>query len=183
MGFMFTLIGLSVIVCLLVAICEHDEHNKGKASGGAAGAGFLCIIVIGVVFLVIKLISYANYLDMMEKQATIEQEVASIKLYAEKGVGVFFPGQVLGKEFTDLKFNAYQEEMSDKIFRLKSMVQSYNRHVVSKKLMKDNLYWDWWIYMPDMNITTISMDELLNPKREQIEPKPVVIFGGNGHTP
>ena len=112
------------------------------------------------------MISYDTYLDMMEKQVTIEQEVTGVKAYAENGVGVFFPGQLVGKELTDFKFGAYQEEMSDKIKRLKNMVQSYNEHVISKKLMKNNWYWNWWIYMPDMSIQTIEMGQLLKGKEQ-----------------
>jgi len=181
MGFMFTLIFISTIICLLVALTNYDERDKKKAPGCALGAALVCVIVIGIIFLVVKMISYTNYLDMMEKQVTIEQEAASVRMYAENGVGVFFPGQVLGKELTDFKFGAYQEEMSRKIRYLKDMVQSYNRHVVSKKLMKSSLYWNWWIYMPDMGMQTIEMAKLLDTETEEVsspakesEPEPTV---------
>jgi amino acid transporter len=183
MGFLFTLIGISAIICLLVALASYDERDKNKAPGCALGAALACVVVIGIIFFVAKLISYTNYLDMMEKQVTIEQETASVESYATNGVGVFIIGQAMGKEITDFKFGAYQEEMSRKIRYLKDMVQSYNRHVVSKKLMKSSLYWNWWIYMPDMSIQTIEMGKLLENKTEEVsspaeesepEPEPTV---------
>lgn len=170
MGFMFTLIFISTIICLLVALCNYDERDKNKAPGCALGAALVCVVAISIIFLGIRLASYTNYLDMMEKQVTIEQEAASVKIYAENGVGVFFPGQVLGKELTDFKFGAYQEEMSRKIFALKDRVQSFNNHVVSKKLMKKSLYWDWFIYMPDMDMQTIEMGKLLDTETEDVSP-------------
>lgn len=172
MGFLITLILACVLIAIIVAVVTFSSESgvanldsrecAATATKVSVSTLFFCLVCVAVFFGIIKGISYNAYLSMCQYKVTMEQNATEVRAYAEFGIGAFLPGQAVSKEITDLKFGDYQEELSDKIHSLRIKVASYNEYVIGKKIMKASPYWNLWIYMPDMTIETVTMEELLN---------------------
>lgn len=162
MGLIITLILLALVIAYFVHWIEfQDSKDKKKAlvCGKVAVVIVSCICIVGLI--ITYGISYSNYLSMMERKVTIEQDVTSINAFIEAGVGAFAFHQLRSKEITDFKFGAYQTQLAYMINSAKSQVQAFNEDVVGKKLMKSNWYWSWVVYMPNMEMEPINMAKLL----------------------
>lgn len=161
MGFTITLAIIAVIISLFMCIAENPYKDKKNAEAVGVATALVCVVVGIILCGAIFTVSYSKYIKMMQQAVTIEQDAAAVKAYVGFGVTAFVMGQMASDELTDLKFGSYQKEMSRKIGDLKSQVKKYNQTLVAKKIMKKGWYWSWFIYLPDLDMATISMDGLL----------------------
>jgi hypothetical protein len=92
--------------------------------------------------------------------ATIEQYKESIELYAEKGVAEFKPGSASSTEFTDLKYNQYQEQIGRLIRDLRDTIVDYNKSLTGKQIKNNSWFYNWVVIMPD-GLETVKMADYL----------------------
>jgi hypothetical protein len=145
MGFILTLILISVVIATISLFV-----SKGKnAVANSTTALITCLIISSVLIVFTWAISYSNMIRMQEKAVIIEQYKEAVELYAEKGVAEFKPGSGKATEFTDLKYNNYQTQVGEMIRELRDAIAKYNKMYISKKIMKNSIYWNWCIIMPE----------------------------------
>jgi hypothetical protein len=96
----------------------------------SAGAGLFCSLWL--------FFSWWNYLDLEQELVQLKTYEAEIKIYIEKGVAEF--GKVdTDTLVTDLKYHSYQRELSDKLYRMRLKVNSYNDNLIGKKILIRNV--------------------------------------------
>ena len=141
-------------------ICEDKEPDDRLKTAKDNTIGFLIVFTIATIVLISG--SYGTMLSMRKSLATIEQYKESIELYAEKGVEKFRPSNALPltQEMTDLKYNNYQAQMGQMIMDMRDTVVKYNKDYASKKAMKDNLFFNWIIVLPD-DMKPIKMSDYI----------------------
>jgi len=106
------------------------------------------IVCSTIIVALIVTVSYVSMIKMQMTKAILSQEASSINLYIEKAkVGnssTFFPEGSL----TDMKYKNYQICLAKMITSFKNMMESYNKMVVSKSILKKSFFWNWMIFVP-----------------------------------
>jgi len=113
----------------------------------------VCSVVFIVIHLVVICESYWSYLDDRAfYSATSEQYHSAIKIY--KDHAVIDMGEAA---FTDLKYQGYQENISNFISSLRNKIIDYNQSIVKKRTMNKNPFFNWFIVKPDKDMLVMKM--------------------------
>lgn len=116
--------------------------------------------IISFITAMVFLVSFNSYVDLQQKLATIEQYKESIELYADKGVREFRSGSASSSEFTDLKYNNYQTQIGEMIRDMRDTIVEYNQELIEKQIKKTNLFFSWYIYLPE-GMRTVKMADYI----------------------
>lgn len=166
MIFILLLIAASAAIGYLSYHCTDCSARNVKISNAWTGA-IISLIMSAVIVISTWAVSYNNYVGLEKSLAVIEQYKETVELYASKGVKEFEPsaglpaGVLPHSEFTDLKYNNYQTQIGEMIREMRDTIVKYNATLTSKKVMKDNIFFNWLIYLPD-KLKTIKMADYLN---------------------
>jgi ABC-type transport system involved in multi-copper enzyme maturation permease subunit len=155
MGLILTFLVISFLIAYLFKLSEDDI-------GMGIVAFIICAIISSIILLIISGVSYGNYIGLKQDLATIEQYEQEVKLYTEKGVVEFDKAKISGKALTDLKYQSYQKELSEKLHYLRSKIVNYNNTLISKKLLNSNWYFNWLIIAPDDDMIVLKMSDSTN---------------------
>jgi len=132
------------------AVSDHDRSNACANTIGFAIVGAVIIfVIIGV--------SYGNYIRMVKTLVVIEQYKTTITYYSKKGVAEF--KTLPGAEFTDLKYNNYQQQLGEMTRELRDKIVEYNGLYAGKLALKGNWVFSWLITLPD-NFKLITMESV-----------------------
>ena len=153
MGLIITFILVSIIVGLLVHWATAKE--EGKKECAIIGVVVSCIILTIATVVTISN-SYNSSVVLRETFVTIEQYKEAIELYAEKGVAEFRSGNLSSEEFTDLKYNQYQQQIGRMIRDLRDTIVKYNTKLTGKQVMNAGWFYGWVIIVPD-GLETVRM--------------------------
>jgi len=133
---------------------KRIEIKRSNMFGGMVVSSMVFIIITGIIFIG----SYSSYIKLEAKLVTIEQYKESIELYAKKGVAEFKSGAPT--ELTDLKYNNYQMQIGEMIRAMRDTIIEYNTGVVSRKLRKDNWFFNWVTLIRD-DMKPVKMSDYL----------------------
>lgn len=107
--------------------------------------------------------SYDNYVDMKQHLTNFNihaDAITSYEKFAE--LDTTKPGAV--NPITDLKYQNYQGGIKDLIEDLKYSCIAYNKILVGKKILGNNIIFNWLIIMPDDDMKVIEFSNFLNIK-------------------
>jgi len=149
---------ITAVVCFLVALDEckrksSEDYIKATfvkfslyfTGGYSIVALFMLVVFIGG--------SYESYVDTRTfYDSTVEQYSTAVEMYGDKAVI-----DVESAAWTDLKYQGYQENMSKAIRLLREKIVKYNKKIISKRIMKRNLFFNWLIVAPDDDMKVIAM--------------------------
>lgn len=130
-----------IAVCAIIGFVAGFGEIDGAAKGTAA-------FVVGLIFASIFSIlfwsfSYTNYLDAQKiYQGTIAQYKGAIEVYEDKAV-------INTRQLTDFGHGKYNESMADLIRDLRNEVVRHNKIVIGKRIMGDNIFFNWFIIGED----------------------------------
>jgi len=152
MGMILSSLLAIIIITVLVYYINSDAADVGICT--ALGAG-ISSLVFGLIIIVTIASSYESYVDIRTQyDATVSQYREAITLYKDNAsIDV---GQAA---FTDLKYQGYQKNMSDFVRDLRKQVTSYNRSLISKRVMGKNWFFNWVIIMPDDDMKILRLVE------------------------
>ena len=147
-----------VIVAFVIAtICYRccDWKNPKSSFFVPLGVSLLvffaiCVITWGT--------SYQTYLKARTfYDATQEQYANAVVMY--KGYAEI---DLQSAAWTDLKYQGYQENIASFIMSLRTRIIEYNANIVSKRVMKANMFFSWFIVAPDDDMLVIKMTDKRN---------------------
>lgn len=152
MGFILTLLTVSVIIGIIVYLAENCDCVPGIA--GFLVSSFcsliLCFLIWGA--------SYYSYLDSRTfYDATREQYFESVEMYHDYAVLDLKGAAAIA--FTDYKYQDYQKNISTFIRDLRYKIVKYNEEIISKRLMKKNWFFSWLIIAPDSDMKVVRMSK------------------------
>lgn len=154
---MIILISLFIImiICIVVKIFETNKacflriHYQMWAFLGWASFDGLCCCGL------VMLTSYVSYLDCRSfYDSSYKQYKNQITLYQEKSK---IDTKIEGT-YTDLKYQKYQDAMSEKITTFTEKVTSYNESIIKKREMKKNKFISWLIIGPDDDMKELIVE-------------------------
>ena len=161
MGLVLLFLGLSLCICALTFLLV-DSRGISDKIGGAVSAAIICFFVFGFFSIVIIGFSYANYVGLKQRIATIEQYKSAIGIYSDRGILDFKKNEMGNFErigdLTDLKYQNYQENVYHMIKDFRNEVVKYNRKLVGKRTMKANWFWNWLIIAPDSDMKIMRLE-------------------------
>ena len=102
--------------------------------------------------------SYQTYLKARTfYDATQEQYANAVVMYKN-----YAEIDLQSAAWTDLKYQGYQENIANFITSLRARIIKYNENVVSKRVMKANPFFNWFIVAPDKDMLVIKMIDKRN---------------------
>ena len=159
---MLTTIGL-FIVCVLISFLSFTlSYNKGERVGNAVVGLIVPSVISSIIVIIITAVSYANYIGLRQYDVTIQQYAESISLYSKLTV----PNKNVtqSSEITDLKYQNYQTSIKELIQKLRQKVVNYNKVLIGKQELGNNIVFSWLIIMPDKDMKTIKMEDVISIK-------------------
>lgn len=154
MGLVVVLLVIILGVASATYASTRIEHKKLPE---ARDAGIIVTILATIFMSIIWGVSYAKYINLEQDLAVIEQYRESITLYSEKGIAEFKHGTT---EFTDLKYNYYQQQIGQMIRDMRDRIIGYNETIAGKSTMASNWFWSWCIILPE-DMKPIEMSDYL----------------------
>lgn len=119
------------------------------------GCGLLVVFLMVISITLPCGASYSNYVDAKTfYTVTKNQYPQAIEMYEDKAVI-----KVADISLTDLKYQGYQESMASFIEDFRERVVSYNTTITKKRIYNNNLFFNWFIVMPDDDMKPISLIE------------------------
>lgn len=107
-------------------------------------------------YLAIIMASYGTYIsDKTFYHSTHEQYVNTLKMYHK-----YAALDSKGEAMTDLVYKNYQTHIASFIETVRDEVVRYNASIVSKRIMKDNFFYSWFIIPPDDDMVPIKLGDL-----------------------
>jgi len=142
-----------LLVCLFIGWCTWgvDDNFLEGFIPSAILAGLLLTAIWGV--------SYSSYLNLRKYQHTIEQYKSSIILY--KNTVVLDSDGAL----TDMKYNKNTDALREMIDSLKYKIVNYNNTLIGKRIMKENIFFNWLIVAPDKDMKLVKLLDEFNLER------------------
>ena len=157
---MFIVLGTS-LVCIIISILIYIGTSYDKLPNSLITLG-LSHLIVGALFLMLAGGSYESYLTIRaDWDATINQYRGAVEMYEDKAV---LNMDKVQKSFTDFQYQGYQDNIAEAIFELRNTIISYNRTLIKKKVMNDNLIFSWLIIAPDEDMKIIN---ILNDRNKQ----------------
>jgi predicted PurR-regulated permease PerM len=161
---MLTVTGL-FIVCILISFLSFaltSTYRKGERAGNAIAGLIVPSVISSIIVAIIIGISYTNYIGLKQYNVTIQQYANSINLYSKLTVPNKNVTQSL--EITDLKYQNYQTSIKELIQELRRRVVNYNKTLIGKRELGNNIVFSWLIIMPDKNMKTLKMEDFISVK-------------------
>ena len=161
---MLTVTGL-FIVCILISFLSFaltSTYRKGERVGNAIAGLIVPSVISSIIVAIIIGISYTNYIGLKQYNVTIQQYANSINLYSKLTVPNKNVTQSL--EITDLKYQDYQTSIKKLIQELRRRVVNYNKTLIGKRELGNNIVFSWLIIMPDKNMKTLKMEDFISVK-------------------
>lgn len=150
MGFILCWLLVALIIGGLVAWI--DDCNP--ATGLVGSVVTICIALL--ICVATWASSYNSYINTRTfYDATREQYANSVEMYRDYALLDLKGAAAIA--FTDLKYQDYQKNISSFIRNLRKQVISYNREIISKRLMKKNFFFNWMIVQPDPDMKIVKM--------------------------
>ena len=145
MGIFLIVFVISLIVAALTYIIDDEAP--------AAILGFVISFAIcSVIPFIAICVSYNTYVDARTQyDATVNQYREAVTMYADHAV------IDTERAFTDFKYQGYQENIADFIKSLRSEVTTYNKLIISKRVMDKNFFFNWLIIPPDDDMKILSL--------------------------
>ena len=154
MGIILTFLLISCGITYLVY--RYGDSNKHEGLGtDVLVSTIVCGVMSGLLIAFISGISYDNYIDMRTKyDATIAQYKGAITMYGDRA-----HIDVEKAALVNFKYKGYQDNMSSFIRDLRREIVSYNRGIISKRIMNRNFMFGWLVIAPDKDMKVINMVE------------------------
>ena len=145
----------AIIVATIFFIGETNPKLKNRIT--VAIIPFSISIVIGAgIFVIILLTSYNSYLDLYKYQQNILVSQQALKIYMEKGIAPV--ANQKSSEYTDFKYQNYQEGLYKLISELQNTINKYNNILIGKRIFKKGHVWNWYIINADYDMKTIGFN-------------------------
>lgn len=140
--------------------CNQDNEISGnkaiRAKKSFYTSGWIYTGLMLCIYSIVVCTSYDNYVDDRAfLDATMEQYEGAIDLYEEHGVINLEKAAKMA--LTDHKYEGYQENMAEFVKALRYRVTKYNKSIVSKRIVGKNLFFSWFIVMPDDNMQVLKI--------------------------
>jgi hypothetical protein len=150
-----TAIGLIVGVFQFCTSTAWIKHTKNIMIVWA----IILSIVYGLVAFMSIGFSYDSYVNARAFQdSLVDQYKGAITMYEDKSISIDVKRAALDAYvITDLKYKGYQDNMADFIKDLRNQIVEYNKCVITKRLMKKNFFYNWYIIPPDDDMKPISI--------------------------
>lgn len=134
---------------------ERAEHMMSNAIFSSCVAAVIFIVIL----IMVVSASYKTHVDLKRQLVTIEQYRETVNLYAKRGVSEFKTNPGSNTEFTDLKYNKYQDQIGQMIKDLRNAIVAYNTILTEKQVMNENWFFGWVIIVDeDMKPIKMAID-------------------------
>jgi hypothetical protein len=118
-------------------------------------------VIISIILVIVVWISYDNYVNMKQRLTNFNTYADAIISYEKLAkLDTTKPGTV--GPLTDLKYQNYQRGVKDLIQDLRNSCILYNRTLISKRTLGNNIIFSWLIIMPDDNMKVTKFSDFLN---------------------
>lgn len=141
---------IPIFIFISMAIFTKSSYNTVSYINTS-----IAIFIIGIIFILfISPISYKNYLDCRSfYDSTRHQYKNTITIYSD-----IAKINVKDKTLTDMKYNQYQNGITEFIKDFRDKIVSYNSTIIEKRKLKDSLFFSWIIVGPDEDMKLLKMN-------------------------
>jgi len=137
----------------MLSLSDKSWKEKGIRRKMFLGWAASLSIAWTIIITLIIYDSYGTYLDQRAfYDATVEQYAAAVTMYGDRAVI-----DVESAAWTDLKYQGYQDNVSDLILDLRKKITSYNIVFVKKDKMHKNPFFSWFIIDLDDDMKLVKM--------------------------
>jgi len=156
---MLIFLGAILVTTIIIAVSFCNDSGSHKTEKTLASIKrsapwilFWNSITVSIMLILIT-VSYFSYVDARTfYDATLEQYSTAIEMYGDKALL-----DVESAAWTDLKYQGYQENISELIIHLRRKIVNYNETIISKRIMDANPFFSWLIVAPNDNMKIIKM--------------------------
>lgn len=150
---MFIIMGLILVGILAICIAlYHDVRNGFRFGDNTIGTTIACLILWAALIVCPIWKSYSTYVEARVFYDGIhEQYRDTITMYADRAV-IDAEGA-----FTDFRYKGYQKAIAGFISDLRYKITKYNTNIISKRVMKRNLFFSWYIVAPDDDMKPLAL--------------------------
>ena len=151
MGIILILFLLTLGIVSLTVYWSKEGNKKDNAET----AGTVCTILSLVTVAILLSASYSTYVSTRTQyDAIITQYKDAVTMYADRA-----SIDVKRVAFVDFKYKGYQDNMAKFIRSLRREIVSYNKKLISKRVMDKSFMFNWLIIAPDKDMKIINMIE------------------------
>jgi len=152
MGILLIVLSIWVIILLATFFNRYDGYRADIMIPAAVVGAVIYLFILAVSVT----ISYENYIaNRVQYDSLIHQYRGAITMYEEKATLNIKKAAV--SAMTDVRYNGYQQKMGDFIMDLRKEVVDYNRVFLSKKYMKKNFFYNWFVVAPDPDMKVVDI--------------------------
>lgn len=152
---MLLVLGLILIGCAITIFVACNSRN----AVGTLICGIICATVVVVISTATLAISYAQYIGLKQYRANFENHAQAINEYTKLAANF---DKRNATEITDLKYQSYQESLKTLIKDFRNYCTEYNRVVVGKRVLDNNIIFNWLIIAPDEDMKVVQVSDFLN---------------------
>ncbi len=164
MGMIIIALIIMVIVAGLSALVTESFRRVSRSENAVFG-GLVSGIVLGVIIGITFLMSYGSYVTIRTSyDGVVGQYRGAVEMYVD------YATIDMGKAatFTDFKYKGYQENVATFIKALRTSITKYNSKLISKRILKKNFFFNWFIVAPDDDMKVINIITRERKGREKI---------------
>jgi len=169
MGLLIIIFILTCLICW--GIVGDNVNNAGswlsafrKCKGSMTVTFVLMGVLYGAIVLLIYMLSFDSYSrSRAQYDRVVAQYGQAVVIYQNKAT---IDVKKVGDTFTDLRFQGYQEKMSEFIADLRKTVTEYNNTIITKKVWSRNFMVGGYIVQTDPDMKLIDM---INTVPENLE--------------
>jgi hypothetical protein len=148
---------LVIGLILLIVICSLGYYfNLFGCDDGFACIGWIFGTILFIFITIIFACSYLNYLDDRSfSNETYKQFKNQIIVYQQESK-INVKNENNSNTITDLKYQQYQDEISQNIRIYTTKVAAYNKSIIEKRILKNNIIFSWIIVAPDDDMKPLT---------------------------
>ncbi len=152
---MLLILGLILIGCVLTFSVAWSSKDLSETVICAT----VCTTIIAFISIVVLSSSYQNYIGLKQYHANFENHAQTINKYVKLASNF---DKKTATEITDLKYQSYQNSLNTLIKDFRNYCTEYNKVVVGKKTLDNNIIFSWLIIAPDKDMKVVQVSDFLN---------------------
>lgn len=152
---MLLILGLILIGCAITYWVARSSRNMDDTLVCA----IVCTVIVTGISILVLATSYQHYIGLKQYHANFENHAQTIKKYTKLASN--FDNKTT-TEITDLKYQSYQNSLKSLIESFRNYCTEYNKVVVGKRTLDNNIIFNWLIIAPDEDMKVVQVSDFLN---------------------
>lgn len=154
-GIVFIMLLISGIIGYLSWCGTSDDNIVYRLKNARQGAIIPFIILSVIIFVIIPIVSYSNYIVLKQYKSGMYQQYAAAvneynRIISEQRGNI--------GEITDLKFQGFQQPMVGLIKDHRGKLSHYNKNIIGKRILAKNCLIGCVIFEPDSDMDVLPFN-------------------------